>query len=137
MTATFVQLNVITPEKQLLSQDVDFVTAPGSEGYFGVLPGHAPLVSLLKAGELSVGWGEKPERYAVSSGYAEVLPDRVTILVEHAMAQSDIDVEAVQAELTEAEEKLLGMIEDDPERSYWDKRRNYANACLEVHKKKD
>jgi F-type H+-transporting ATPase subunit epsilon len=131
------QLSVITPERQMLEQDVGFLVAPGSEGYFGVLPGHAPLVTLLDAGELSVGWGEHPERYAVSGGYAEILPDRVTILVERAVAQKDIDVESSQADFVEAEKELAILGTDDPEWSYWEKRRDYANACLAVHKKKD
>ncbi|MBF0453346.1 MAG: ATP synthase F1 subunit epsilon [Magnetococcales bacterium] len=131
------QLSVITPEKQFLSQDADFVIVPGIEGYFGVLSGHAPLVSVLSSGELSVGWGEHPERYAVSGGYAEVLPDRVTILVERAIAKADINIETVQADLAEAEKSLAGLPSSDPERNYWEKRRDYANACLEVSRKQD
>ncbi len=135
--SAFVQLNIITPERQVLSQEADFVTAPGSEGYFGVLPGHAPLVSLLNAGELSVGWGEKPDRYVVSSGYAEVLPDRVTILVERAVARKDIDAKEVKSELEEAQKHLSEMVEEDSEWGFWKKRADYAKACLEVHAKKD
>jgi F-type H+-transporting ATPase subunit epsilon len=131
------QLNVITPEKQLLAQDATFLVAPGAEGYFGVLPGHAPLVTLLNAGELSVGWGERPERYAVSSGYAEILPEQVTILVERAVAQSDIDVPGAEAELKEANGHLGSLTATDPEWGYWKKRQDFAQACLEVHKKKD
>jgi F-type H+-transporting ATPase subunit epsilon len=130
--SAFIELNVITPEKKLLSQDAGFLIAPGYEGCFGVLPGHAPLVTLLKAGQLSVGWGERPDRYAVSSGYAEVLPDRVTILVERAVAKGDIDVVAVKSELEEAEMELATLSAGNPEWSFWSKRRDYAMACLEV-----
>jgi F-type H+-transporting ATPase subunit epsilon len=131
------QLDVVTPEKQMLSEDAGFIVAPGAEGCFGVLPGHAPLVTLLNAGELAVGWGEKPERYAISGGYAEVLPERVTILVERAVAKADIDATAAQEELDEADKELAKLVLSDPEWGFWDKRRNYAKACLEVHKKED
>jgi F-type H+-transporting ATPase subunit epsilon len=136
MSASY-QLNVITPERQVLDEEASFVTAPGADGCFGVLPGHAPLVTLLNAGELAVGWGEKPERYAVSSGYAEVQPGRVTILVERAIAQADIDPKATEAELDEAETEQLKLVPSDPEWILWEKRRNYANACLEVYRKKE
>ncbi|MBF0380393.1 MAG: ATP synthase F1 subunit epsilon [Magnetococcales bacterium] len=136
MSVSF-QLDVITPERQMLSEDAGFIVAPGAEGSFGVLPGHAPLVTLLNAGELSVGWGDKPERYAISGGYAEVLPERVTILVERAVAKADINAAAAKEELEEAEKELTQLVTSDPEWVYWDKRRNYAKACLEVHNKKD
>jgi F-type H+-transporting ATPase subunit epsilon len=131
------QLDVITPELQMLSEDAGFIVAPGAEGCFGVLPGHSHLVTLLNAGELSVGWGDKPERYAISGGYAEVLPERVTILVERAVAKADIDADAARQELEEAEKELGKLVLSDPEWGFWDKRLNYAKACLDVHKKKD
>lgn len=130
------QLSVITPEKQVLDKEVDFLVAPGVEGCFGVLPGHAPLVTLLKAGELAIGWGEKPELYAVSGGYAEVMPDRVTLLVERAIAKADIDPKVATTDLTTAEDKLQGLSDDDPEAGFWAKQRDFAMACLEVFKKK-
>ncbi|MBF0357691.1 MAG: ATP synthase F1 subunit epsilon [Magnetococcales bacterium] len=136
MSASY-RLNVITPERQLLDQEVDFITAPGADGCFGVLPGHAPLVTLLNPGELAVGWGEKPNRYAISGGYAEVQPERVTILVERAVAKADIDLKVTQAELEEAEIEQAKLVPNDPAWNLWEKRRSYANACLEVYRKKE
>ncbi|MBF0447612.1 MAG: ATP synthase F1 subunit epsilon [Magnetococcales bacterium] len=130
------QLKVITPEKLLLDQEATFLIAPGAEGCFGVFAGHAPLVSLLKAGELSVGWGDNPERYAVSAGYAEVLADRVTILVEQAVAQSDIDPSVCHGDIAEAEKELASLSPVSFERAYWEKRRDFAAACVEVQRKK-
>ncbi|MBF0445076.1 MAG: ATP synthase F1 subunit epsilon [Magnetococcales bacterium] len=131
------QLDVITPEEQMLSEDAGFIVAPGVDGCFGVLPGHAHLVTLLNAGELSVGWGEKPDRYAISGGYAEVTAERVTILVERAVAKLDIDPSVAREEMAEAQKELDKLVISDPEWSFWNKRLNYAKACLEVHSKKD
>lgn len=79
------ELQIITPEKILFSGPVDMVTAPGAEGDFGVLAGHAPLISTLRAGEIIVNMpGGKEERIAIESGVAEVTPERCTLLIEQA-----------------------------------------------------
>lgn len=78
-------LNIITPEKILFSGDVAMVTAPGTEGDFGVLSGHAPFISTLKAGEIVVtNESGKEERIAIDGGVAEVTPERCTLLIEQA-----------------------------------------------------
>jgi len=90
-------LEVVTPDKLLLSQQVDEVIAPGSEGEFGVLPGHCHFLSTLRIGELRYRVGDQTNHMAVLWGYAEVTPTKVTIMAEIAEKAEDIDVEGAQA----------------------------------------
>ena len=99
-------LEVVTPEHLLLSKQVDEVIAPGSEGEFGVLPGHAPFITTLKIGELRYKIGDAWSHMAVLWGYAEVNPTKVTILAEIAEKAEDIDVGRAQAAVAEAERRL-------------------------------
>ncbi len=99
-------LEVVTPEKLLVSQEVDEVIAPGSEGEFGVLPGHCHFLSTLKIGELRYRTGETTNYMSVLWGFAEVTPWKVTILAEVAEKAEDIDVERAQAAVEKAEQRL-------------------------------
>jgi F-type H+-transporting ATPase subunit epsilon len=99
-------LEVVTPEKQLLSQQVDEVIAPGSEGEFGVLPGHCHFLSTLKIGELRYRVGDQTSHMAILWGYAEVTPTKVTVMAEIAEKAEDIDVERATAKVEEAERRL-------------------------------
>ena len=99
-------LEVVTPEKQLLSQQVDEVIAPGSEGEFGVLPGHCHFLSTLRIGELRYRVGDVTNHMMVLWGYAEVTPTKVTVMAEIAEKAEDIDVGRAQAAVEEAEERL-------------------------------
>ncbi len=99
-------LEVVTPEKLLLSQQVDEVIAPGSEGEFGVLPGHCHFLSTLKIGELRYRVDQETNSMAVLWGFAEVTPTKVTIMAEVAEKAEDIDVERATAKVTEAERRL-------------------------------
>ena len=99
-------LEVVTPEKQLLSQQVDEVIAPGSEGEFGVLPGHCHFLSTLRIGELRYRIGDQTNHMAVLWGFAEVTPTKVTVLAEIAEKAEDIDVERATAKVAEAERRL-------------------------------
>mgnify|MGYP001234814452 CR=1 FL=1 len=99
-------LEVVTPEKLLLSQQVDEVIAPGSEGEFGVLPGHCHFLSTLRIGELRYRVGDRTFHMAVLWGYAEVTPERVTIMAEIAEKAEDIDVGRAQAAVESAERRL-------------------------------
>jgi F-type H+-transporting ATPase subunit epsilon len=99
-------LEVVTPEKQLLSQQVDEVIAPGSEGEFGVLPGHCHFLSTLKIGELRYRVDNQTHHMAVLWGYAEVTPTKVTVMAEVAEKAEDIDVERATAKVEEAERRL-------------------------------
>ena len=99
-------LEVVTPEKQLLSQQVDEVIAPGSEGEFGVLPGHCHFLSTLRIGELRYRIGDQTNHMAVLWGYAEVTPTKVTVMAEVAERAEDIDVDRATAKVEEAERRL-------------------------------
>ncbi|HXM93352.1 MAG TPA: F0F1 ATP synthase subunit epsilon [Candidatus Dormibacteraeota bacterium] len=103
-----IELIVVTPERQLLQEKVVDVQLPGANGYLGILPGHAPLITQLGIGELSyrTSAGSQPVILAVLSGFAEVLPDRVTVLAETAERPEEIDVERAKEALSRAEKRL-------------------------------
>lgn len=99
-------LEVVTPEHLLLSQQVEEVIAPGIEGEFGVLPGHTHFLTTLKIGELRYRIGEHMHYMSVLWGFAEVTPQKVTILAEVAEKAEDIDVDRAQAGVDEAARRL-------------------------------
>jgi F-type H+-transporting ATPase subunit epsilon len=102
------ELVVVTPSKQLLRLSVAEVQLPGARGYLGVLPGHAPLMTELGIGELSYhdASGKESAHLAVISGFAEVLPDRVTVLAETAEFAAEIDLARAEAAKVRAEQRL-------------------------------
>jgi F-type H+-transporting ATPase subunit epsilon len=99
-------LEVVTPDHLLLSKEVDYVSAPGTEGDFGVLPGHSHLLSMLRIGELQFRVGEQTEFMSVLWGFVEVTPTKVTVLAEVAEKAEDIDVDRAEAAVRKAEERL-------------------------------
>ena len=105
MSDTF-QLEIVTPEKKVVDEKAEEVQIPGKNGYLGVLPGHAPLITELAVGEIKIRSGSKEERLAVAWGFAEVLPDRVTILAETAERPEEIDVERARKAKDRAEKQL-------------------------------
>jgi F-type H+-transporting ATPase subunit epsilon len=88
------RLEIVTPEKRAYADDVDFVTLPGSEGELGVLPHHAPLISILGAGELRVRKGGVEESFAIIGGFVQVLPDKVVVMAETADLAAERVLEA-------------------------------------------
>jgi F-type H+-transporting ATPase subunit epsilon len=102
-----IRLEVVTPEKSVVSENVQIVMAPGSLGEFGVLSGHTPFLTTLKTGSLKYKDDSGRERFVfVSSGFAEALPDRVTVLAESAERRKDIDIERAKAAIERAEKRL-------------------------------
>ena len=103
-----IELIVVTPERQLLQETVVEVTIPGLDGALGILPGHAPLISELGIGELSyhTTTSSQPILMAVLRGFAEVLPDRVTLLAETAERAEEIDLARAEAAKARAEQRL-------------------------------
>jgi len=99
-------LEVVTPEKKVLSEQVEIVVAPGEEGEFGVLPNHIPFLTKLKVGELRFKVGGATRHAAIMGGYAEVLPDRVTVLATAAEEATEIDVIRARAARERAERRL-------------------------------
>ena len=103
---TKIQLQVVSADRSLVNEQVDEVEIPGSEGYFGVLPGHTPLLALLGTGELWYRSGQQTTHLAVALGFAEILPDRVTILAQIAERAEDIDLARAEAAKRRAEGRL-------------------------------
>ena len=104
---------LVTPYKRVLSEDVEEVTAPGTVGELGILPGHTPLLTTLKVGELVYRQGSETFHVAVNWGYVEVEDDTVTVLVETAEPADDIDLERAKAALGRAEEALKTLSSED------------------------
>jgi F-type H+-transporting ATPase subunit epsilon len=100
------QLHIVAADRALVDEKVDEVEIPGVDGYFGVLPGHAPLLALLRAGELWYRRGDEKKYLVITFGFAEVLPDRVAILVQAGEKAEEIDIARAQADAKRAEEEL-------------------------------
>ncbi len=102
-----IRLEVVTPEKSVVSEDVKIVVAPGNLGEFGVLIGHTPFLSTLKVGSLRYMDANNTERYVfISGGFAEALPDKVTVLAESAERRRDIDIQRAKTSLERAQKRL-------------------------------
>lgn len=108
-------LEVVTPYRLVVSQQVEELTAPGIEGEFGVLPGHIPFFTTLKIGEVMFRTGKEQRHMAVSWGFVEVLSDRVTILAEAAELSPEIDVDRAKLAKERAEKNLKQLTSEDKE----------------------
>ena len=105
-------LEIVTPERLAYSDSVDAVVLPGIEGELGVLPHHAPLVSMLGVGELRIRKGGTEESFAIAGGFLQVRPDKVVVMAETADLASEIDLEKAQEARREAERALEGAATD-------------------------
>jgi F-type H+-transporting ATPase subunit epsilon len=114
---TKLTLEIVTPDRSLVREEVDEVQLPGSEGYFGVLPGHTPLLATLKVGELWYRVGQDKHYLAVAGGFVEVLPDRVTVLAQLGERAEEIDVARAEAAKRRAEERLANPVDVNLERA--------------------
>ena len=103
---TKLTLEIVTPDRALLREEVDEVVVPGSQGEFGVLPGHTPLLSTLKIGELWYRQGQEKHYVAIAFGFVEVLPDRVTVLAQVGERAQEIDVQRAERAKQRAEQRL-------------------------------
>jgi F-type H+-transporting ATPase subunit epsilon len=101
-----IHLEVVTPEKQLFSGEVDSITVPCTTGYLGILPGHAPLLAELGIGEVTFKFGNRTDDMFCSWGFVEVLPDRVVILAQTAEMASDINIKRAEEAKSRAEKRL-------------------------------
>ncbi|OQY06952.1 MAG: ATP synthase F1 subunit epsilon [Desulfobacteraceae bacterium 4572_123] len=102
-----IKLEVVTPEKSVVSEEAQIVMSPGSLGEFGVLIGHTPFLTTLKIGTIRYKDADGTEKYVfVNSGFEEALPDKVTVLAESAERREDIDVERAKAAMERAEKRL-------------------------------
>jgi F-type H+-transporting ATPase subunit epsilon len=101
-----IHLEIVTPEKQVFSGDVDSVVVPSNTGYLGILPGHAPLLAELGIGEICIKVADQSDYMFCSCGFLEVLPDRVVLLAQNAELASDIDVKRAEEAKARAEKML-------------------------------
>ena len=104
--AETIQLEIVTPERLVVNEAAEEITIPGKSGYLGILPGHAPLITELAIGEIAYRAGTQLKRLAVAWGFAEVLPNKVTILAETAERAEEIDVQRAQSSRQQAEDEL-------------------------------
>ena len=135
MSDTF-QLEIVTPEKLVVRDSADEVQIPGRNGYIGVLPGHAPLITELGAGEISYRSNGQLHRFSMAWGFAEVLPDRVTVLAETVEPAEEIDVPRAQQSLARAE-GLLKTAQSEAEFAVATDKIRRAEARLEVSRHKE
>src|ERR1017187_5387807 len=104
--AESIELEVATPERELVHERVTDIQVPGKDGYLGILPGHAPLLSLLGAGALSYSVGSRRHYLAVEGGFLEVLPEQIRVLANLAERAEDIDLSQARAALALAQEQV-------------------------------
>ncbi len=115
---TKLQLQIVSADRMLVNEEVDEVVIPGADGYFGVLPGHTPLLALLQVGQLWYRHGQEIHYLVIAFGFAEVQPDRVTILAQMAERADEIDVARAEAAKRRAEERLARpQVDMDAERA--------------------
>ena len=121
------RLEIVTAERVVYSEDVDVLVAPGVDGELGVLPRHAPLLTMLKPGEIRVVKDDEESFIAVSGGFLEVLGNSVTILADTAEHASEIDIERSEEALRRAQERVAASVSDaDLERAVASMRRSQA-----------
>lgn len=107
------QLEIVTPEKKVFSDEVDSIVIPGLEGEFNVLTAHTPFVTVIKPGELTYTKADVTERLAIGAGFIETSENNVCVVVDVALGESEIDENAVEEALTRAENALADTSEDD------------------------
>jgi F-type H+-transporting ATPase subunit epsilon len=130
------QLEIVTPEKLVVRDNAEEAQIPGRNGYLGVLPGHAPLITELGAGEISYRSSGQLYRFSMAWGFAEILPDKVTVLAETVERADEIDVSRAQRSLQQAEE-LLKSAQSEEEFSVATSKIKRAEARIEVGQRKE
>ena len=104
--ADLIELEVATPDRELVREEVGEVQVPGKDGYLGILPGHAPLLGLLGTGFLSYTTGTRKRYLSINGGFLEVLPDHVRVLADTAERAEEIDVERAKAAFKRAQDQM-------------------------------
>jgi len=130
--AEYMQLEVVTPERAVLSRRVEEVIAPGAAGEFGALPGHTPFLTTLKAGQVIARAEDKDIYFAIGGGFAEVTGSKVIILAETADRAEDIDVDQAKRDLKVAQGKVDSLSKDDSEYNKWAERVRRAEVKIMV-----
>ena len=131
-----VEFELVSPERLILSEPVEMVVVPGVEGDFGVLPGHAPMISTVRPGVISIHEGGTVQtRIFVAGGFAEVTPERCTVLAESAVPLAEIDRAEVEGQIATLEQEVTDALSDE-ERAGWQAQLQAAEAmlaCLRYH----
>ena len=104
VTSGKIAFDLVSPERLLLSQQVDMVTVPGTEGYMGVLAGHAPLVTTLRAGMIDVQINGQDDRFFIRGGFAEISPAKITVLAEEAIPMTELDLAVLDQRIADAQD---------------------------------
>jgi F-type H+-transporting ATPase subunit epsilon len=110
--AAKISFDLVSPEKLLLSAEADMVTVPGTEGYMGVMAGHAPVVTTLRAGMIDVNADGKDDRYFIRGGFAEIGPAKITVLAEEAIPMTELDLAVLDQRISDAQEDELAADND-------------------------
>jgi F-type H+-transporting ATPase subunit epsilon len=131
---TKIKLTVVTRERKIVEVPVDEVVLPATDGEIGVLPGHTPLLTTLKIGQMRHRSGATVERLILSWGFAEVLPDRVIVMAETARLLSEIDPTMAEAERLEAEKELAYLSSHDPEFAVVEAKLEESIAMIDLHR---
>jgi len=108
-----IAFDLVSPERLLLSESADMVTVPGVDGYMGVMNGHEPLVSTLRAGMIEVAGSEKSDgKYFIRGGFADVSADKITVLAEEAIPMTEFDLSVLDQRIKDTEEDLIAAKND-------------------------
>ncbi len=131
---TKLHLTIVTRERKIAETDVDEVELPASDGEIGILPGHAPLLAMLRIGQMRYRTGTTVMRLVLSWGFAEVLPDRVIVMAETARLPQEIDAATAEREREEAERALADLSSHDPEFAVVEARLEESVAMIDLHR---
>ena len=130
---TKINLTIVTRERKIIDVTVDEVVLPGSDGEIGILPGHTPLLAMLKIGTLRYRVGQTVHRIVLSWGFAEALPDRVIVMAETARLPNEIDPATAEADRLAAERELADLSSHDPQFALVEARLEEAVAMINIH----
>jgi F-type H+-transporting ATPase subunit epsilon len=131
---TKISLVVVTRERKIIEEEVDEVELPASDGEIGILPGHTPLLALLKVGQMRYRRGTTIDRLVISWGFAEVLPDRVIVLAERGFLPEEIDPARAEQQRKEAEKGMADLSSHDPQFAVVEGRLEESIAMINIHR---
>jgi len=129
-----INLTVVTRERKILEAEVEEVELPASDGEIGILPGHTPLLAMLRIGQMRYRTGSTVERLVISWGFAEVLPDRVIVLAERGFLPEEIDPAHAEEQKREAEREIADLSSHDPEFAVVEGRLEESIAMINIHR---
>ena len=131
---TKINLTIVTRERKIIDVVVEEVVLPASDGEIGILPGHTPLLTTLKIGQMRYRVGSTVHRLVLSWGFAEVLPDRVIVMAENARLPEEIDSAAAEQEMRQAERELADLSSHDPQFALVEARLEESIAVIGLHR---